>query len=213
MTKVDKRRKPAAKLVRASLHNASPLSRPVAQATEKTTKALPLQARSELKQPVALRVLPVSRTAQDTTEFRVPPRILVEMKRSEPLRFHPLALKYGVNESSVLRVLMTARNYVIHGWCQQTPWCDESGDSKPESMGPATHFSLVGAVRTAGAGGLVAEYALRLLKNVVGEWNLGDWNDNPVRTRAQVVALLDASVEAAGGAPRRRGGWVVGEVA
>ena len=73
-----------------------------------------------------------------------------------------------------------------------------------------THFSLVGAVRAAGDGGIVAEHALRELRRLACEHNLSAWNDHPLRTKAAVLDLLDEAIAAHGGQrPRGRGGWSI----
>lgn len=121
---------------------------------------------------------------------------------------HPLAPGLGVNESSVLRLFRIARRLVARGWCQRLPWCDASGSyEKAARGGEVTHFSLVGALRTAGQGELVVEYAIKLTRKALGEWDLNGWNDNPVRTQAQVLALLDHCIGLSGGRAPRRGGW------
>lgn len=125
----------------------------------------------------------------------------------------PLAIGLGVNESAILRVLSVARELVSKGWAQQVAWCDAEGRTTPADMGPATHFSIVGAIRTAGAGELVAEYALKLVGKVLGERDLQRWQDNPVRNRGQVLELLDDTIKAAGGKQCRRGGWRIGGAA
>jgi hypothetical protein len=119
------------------------------------------------------------------------------------------ALSLGVNESSLLRTLLIARRLLRGGWAQNVAWCDPAGRSTPADMGPSSHFSLVGAIRTASGGDLVGEYAIRHVRRVLGEFDLRAWNDNPVRTRAQVLDLLDVCIENAGGRRTRRGGWAV----
>lgn len=97
------------------------------------------------------------------------------------------------------------------GWCRGYFCVDADGRPShyPDSGGP-THFSLVGAIRTAGEGRLVAEYALRTLRRLTSQHNLVDWNDHPLRTKADVLALLDRAIAEHGGhVPRGRGGWVI----
>jgi hypothetical protein len=120
---------------------------------------------------------------------------------------HAVAL--GVSEASILRVVRSARHLVMRGWCQRVAWCDSRGDTLPGTAGPATHFSLVGAIRTAGEGELVCEYALKLVRKVLGERGLNEWNDNPVRVKGDILWLLDRTIELACGQRPRRGGWSV----
>lgn len=210
MKQGDKRRKSPGGLRLASLPNASHPFRPVAQRLVSPHGVSGASASVEMGQPVAPQGIPLSPGVRGETLFRVPRTTFADVGRR--LQFSVNALGLGVNESSVLRTLVIARRLLSEGWCQRVAWCDSAGDTNPATMGPCTHFSLVGSVRTAGQGDLVGEYALRHVRGVLNEGDLGRWNDNPVRTKAQVVALLDAAVEAAGGRPRRRGGWSVREV-
>lgn len=72
-------------------------------------------------------------------------------------------------------------------------------------------FSLVGAVRTAGEGGIVAEHALRTLRRLTCENNLVTWNDHPLRTKRAVMDLLDEAITAHGGRKPRNGGWNISQ--
>jgi hypothetical protein len=201
-------RKPP-ELNRASRHNvSSPVGDP-GQGRERWRWSQAQQVCINLLRPVARPESPafrVSRVAPDIRPFHT----LAPVPAFFGIPAHPLALSLGVNESSLLRVLQVARRLVARGWAQRVAWCDAEGRSTPGDMGPAVHFSLVGAIRTAAAGELVGEYALKAVRTVLGEWDLNQWNDNPIRTRRQVVDLLDTCVQRAGGKPPRRGGWVLG---
>lgn len=57
---------------------------------------------------------------------------------------------------------------------------------------PATCFCAVGAIyRVAQAQSRsVQERAVDLMSETVGKWHIGEWNDAPYRTQAEVVAAL-----------------------
>lgn len=210
----DKRSRKPEKHVSASRHNTSSQNRPVAHVIELIREVSSQQVCSNPDQPVArpgyldfagspprpvYREESYIRKAWDVPNFFGVPA-------------HPLALGLGVNESTIIRLLVIARRLVSRGWVQQVAWCRSDGLPVVSTGDKATHFSLMGALRTAGGGDLVCEYAIKHVRNVLGEWDLSKWNDNPVRTRAHVLALLDECLERAGGTKPRRGGWRIGGV-
>lgn len=199
-------------LLRVSLQNACDVIRPVALRGGTIDEPQPQHACSDVGQTVARSVFLGSRAVRYSNEFPANRKMFDVPDSFFGIPAHPLAIGLGVNESSMLRTLVVARKLIARGWAQQVAWCDEHGNSLSHEMGTATHFSLVGAIKTAGNGELVSHYVIKLVRKVLGEWDLHRWNDNPVRTRAQVLALLDECIERCGGRTPRRGGWAVGRV-
>jgi hypothetical protein len=95
---------------------------------------------------------------------------------------------------AALPVLRGALADVQAGWCQGAV---EDGTGR---------LSLYGAVQT---GRVETQYAVEVLREVLGEWNLIAWNDNPIRRKAEVVQALRRAIARAG-LHLRRGGWTVG---
>lgn len=167
------------------------------------------QPSSERAQAVARPEFPGGIGVLDETGFDA----LRKIRAVSALRdLHPTVIsrRLGVDESSLLRTLVVARRLISHGWCQRAVYTDEAGHTNCAEVQVPTRWSLMGALRAAGGGELVGEYAIRMVRQSSGIFDLGRWNDSPVRTKSQVLAVLDVAVEAAGGRPRRRGGWGVG---
>jgi len=66
--------------------------------------------------------------------------------------------------------------------------------------------NLNDCVSEAGQGGIEGEYARRILRAVLHEWNLLAWSEYRFRKRAEVYRALDAAIRRA---EARRGGWSV----
>lgn len=65
---------------------------------------------------------------------------------------------------------------------------------------------LIHCINASGNGGIEAEYARRVLRVVLVEWNLMAWAQAKHRKRAEVYRALDAAIAKA---EARRGGWQV----
>lgn len=113
-----------------------------------------------------------------------------------------------VADIAILRVLRETRRLVHRGWVQRCFDVDVDGRPTRETGKDAIAWSLAGAIATAGQGSLDGERARQLLRRLTGEHNLVAWNDFPLRTKKEVIALLDRATVAAGGRPHR-GGWRV----
>jgi hypothetical protein len=117
------------------------------------------------------------------------------------------------SDEQLATLFRKARELVRRGWCRG--YASTDADGRPShwpGAGEPTHFSLVGAVRTAGEGGIAAEHALRTLRRLTQHHNLVAWNDHPIRTQAAVLELLDKAIAEHGGrVPRGRGGWTISQ--
>lgn len=92
---------------------------------------------------------------------------------------------------AALPTLRAALAAVRTGWCQGAMH-DGTG-----------RVSLYGAVAT---GGVEAEYAREVLRDVLREWDVVAWNDHPARRKAEVVTALQRAIALAG-RHVARGGW------
>lgn len=68
-------------------------------------------------------------------------------------------------------------------------------------------YSLVAALKGTGCDDLHVEYARRLLKRTLHEYDLAAWNDNPLRKKREVLDLLVRVI--GGNQPKRRGGFYI----
>lgn len=92
--------------------------------------------------------------------------------------------------------------------------------ASPEEQFRRAHVVLVGArrlygekfgelwecIQTAGDGRIECEYARRLLRAMLGEYDLPGWERNHTRRRADVYRLLDAAIRKS---RQLKGGWFV----
>jgi hypothetical protein len=67
---------------------------------------------------------------------------------------------------------------------------------------------LTAAISQAGDGGIECEYARRVLREVLGEWNLLEWSDRRRRTNHEVFRAIDRAVAVCSKA-KHAGGWHV----
>lgn len=107
-------------------------------------------------------------------------------------------------------VLRAARAFIKRGWSRRHPTADAQGEPAEWTGKPTVAWTLVGAIKEA-SDGIEAEYAIRLMKRRLYEWNLPDWNDHPIRTRRDVVRAIERAIGAH--APRRRPGPVCSSMA
>jgi hypothetical protein len=108
---------------------------------------------------------------------------------------------------SAIEILRRAHHLVTFGWCQQTDATDAEHDPVDPWSARACHWSLLGALAAAlgpprqdnspESPTVVAELRLALLavSEVIPDWSLQQWNDDPRRTQAGVVEMLAAARE------------------
>jgi hypothetical protein len=113
-------------------------------------------------------------------------------------------------ETTAAAMVSEARRLVAGGWCQGAHARDEAGLEVPSWSEEARSWSLLGALLASwhrqdsqDNGDIVAHLtdahalgeATEALGEVVGTAALDGWNDDPDRTRADVLAVLDSAVE------------------
>lgn len=92
--------------------------------------------------------------------------------------------------AAAIPVLREVRRLIRRGWCRAGLARDADGREFSESgFGTPVSWSLLGAIIQAGKGEIEGEYARRALRKHVGE--IGIWDTHPLRSRVQVLALLD----------------------
>lgn len=103
------------------------------------------------------------------------------------------------------RLLRNARELVAGSWCRAADARDARGQAVEPWDEAAVSWSLLGALvaaledEAARAGELPVDQlaaALYALADLIDRDSLADWNDDPVRTEAEVLAVL-AGAEAA----------------
>jgi hypothetical protein len=111
-------------------------------------------------------------------------------------------------DTQAIQLLGNARDLVRRGWTQHAEGRDAHGAEVEPWNATATSWSLLGALvaaldRTDGGQELplvqLAD-ALDALALFVDSDSLADWNDDPGRTQADVIAVLETAADAA--APR-----------
>jgi hypothetical protein len=105
----------------------------------------------------------------------------------------------------VLKVLRRAR-YLIY----RDGWLQREFDIPPSDLAMARGWSLHYAIAEAAAGEdgrphIRVEWTRRLIRKLTGH-NIPEWNDHPLRTKRDVIALLDRAIELGGGRAPRSGG-------
>lgn len=100
-----------------------------------------------------------------------------------------------------IEILKAARDLLVRDgrWTQRACARDASGREVDELSERAVSFDLLGAITRAGRNSGQDAHAIVIahLRAGVGFKTLGDWNDTPGRSQADVVALLDAAITAA----------------
>jgi hypothetical protein len=87
--------------------------------------------------------------------------------------------------SAVVEILKGARALIAAGWCQGESWSSVDGRD---------FYCALGALRAvAGLGSALPLEAGELMRARVGPY-VSRWNDDPVRTQAEVLALFDALI-------------------
>jgi hypothetical protein len=113
-----------------------------------------------------------------------------------------------MNKAKTVKEVLVATKWILEhfGWCQGDTYRDKSGVSCPPNR--AKSSCLEGALQlveidysywrggfSAGYSVLVGAYDL-LEKRISGK-RLTNWNDEPKRTKKQVLALLDKAIKQA----------------
>lgn len=113
----------------------------------------------------------------------------------------PFGRTRAEREAAALPVLLRAHHLIRCGWVK----------GRFTATSPSGHlcYSLSAAVGTAGEGGIVAEYARRVLRRCAGTHALPEWEEHPFRTQRDVLALLELAITHCGGRVPGRGGWRV----
>lgn len=93
------------------------------------------------------------------------------------------------------------------GWTQGACARDVAGKEVDELSARAVSFDALGALTRAGRDARPGEggAAMAQLRDRIGFKTLGDWNDAPGRTQAEVLALVDAAIAGAAQPPMARG--------
>ena len=91
-------------------------------------------------------------------------------------------------------VIDETRRLIEFGWCRGSDARDATGLAVPPGDPTATEWSLLGALGLVAAHGDVAlddlATALAALAELIADPSLSHWNDEPGRTKDEVVATL-----------------------
>lgn len=101
------------------------------------------------------------------------------------------------SKKTTLQVLMEARALIEkpENWCKYDSAIDEDGVPCGPSYYAAAKWCVMGAVRKFSESEDQIIIAARIFSNVVGYSPVGDWNDAPERTHAEVLAAFDKAIE------------------
>jgi hypothetical protein len=115
-------------------------------------------------------------------------------------------------DGSPLALLKGAREALVNkGWCQRATARDCNGDVVYPLAHTATAFCAIGAIHHAGGRGFDqysknAILSRRFLWKAIAERAPGkvieDYNDEPGRTKEEVIAVFDAAIQLAEAAPQ-----------
>lgn len=103
-------------------------------------------------------------------------------------------------------VLIKARALVAQGWAQGAEALDKNGCAVSHTAATAVAWCLDGALtrasRPTSRNWILSYWPARAAVKafLAGQNRLAGWNDDPERTQADVLALLDAAIAAEGGA-------------
>ena len=106
--------------------------------------------------------------------------------------------------NKVQKILIGARNRVASGWTQYALGRFSDGERFEylnRSFSDCVCFCAIGAIHaeTKNRGELLYCKAVDMLeKAIAGEREIGEWNDAPDRTQAEVVAAFNRAIELAG---------------
>jgi hypothetical protein len=93
---------------------------------------------------------------------------------------------------TVIANLKIARSLINKGWAQHSYCRDQDGKTVSIVDPAATCYCLVAALPTDHG---EAIHALRKTLQFTEEASLVDWNDDSIRTQAEVVELIDQTIE------------------
>ena len=101
-----------------------------------------------------------------------------------------------------LEHLKKMRALLANGWTQYVVARDNNGDPVEPNSPDATYFCLIGASNRVAPSHEIGRRALRrmvvaILEQTGSLINLSKWNDDPKRTHAEVLALVDRAIEIA----------------
>lgn len=106
-------------------------------------------------------------------------------------------------QMTVAEVLRAARAKITEPgtWCKHMAACDRDGVKVHPREAEATSFCMLGSLQAV-ATSLYSEALTVLAEHLSGAvpWRTGKisaWNDNPVRTHAEVLAAFDRAIAAA----------------
>ncbi|WP_158809644.1 hypothetical protein [Beijerinckia sp. L45] len=93
------------------------------------------------------------------------------------------------------KALAGTRSIVEKGWCQGAFARNQIGDVVLVDAPEACSFCLIAAISKSTAGSEAWGNAVFAFKSAIG-WNsaLSTWNDQPDRTRDEVLAAIDAGI-------------------
>ncbi len=101
--------------------------------------------------------------------------------------------------ATAVDVLRDMRVMLERGWTQNACARDSAGNEVDELSLKAVSFDALGALTRAGRDAKVEarHEAISHLRAGIGFKSLGDWNDEPGRTQAEVLALVDRAISSA----------------
>lgn len=100
---------------------------------------------------------------------------------------------------NLTELLISARGYVERGWTQDVGARNALGAECDPCDARAASWCTAGAVYAAGGGVTSLVFLARELMGLgmmeVERDSLSNWNDDPARTKAEVLALFDRAIE------------------
>ena len=100
-------------------------------------------------------------------------------------------------DEMVYEILLKARAAILRGWTQKVQARDTDGNQVRTWSSYAVCFCTVGALWHATEDERVVMFVADVLRKHVPEARcitLAEWNDNPLRTQEEVVALYDKAL-------------------
>jgi hypothetical protein len=102
-----------------------------------------------------------------------------------------------------VNTLRAVRVRIDSGWSQDAPARNHMGEEVSLASDEANAWTLCAAFALAGKDGIPMDHlhgALRALAEVTGMNSIEGWNDDPGRTKQEVLDALDAAIERIEGA-------------
>jgi hypothetical protein len=107
-------------------------------------------------------------------------------------------------KATTIKDTLIAAHWILthYGWCQGSYYIDNKGqavwdaeDVKPPSLGGCCLNGALDLVDTEGLKTRTdAEYLLTKVAKSKNKYNIAEWNDNPKRTKEQVLDLLNQAI-------------------